>query len=246
MNRPLESWIALLRSTAKSAVPAEFFQLHQSVGRAASRPSNTPDPSHPAAHAWITAFADDAGHRRDADTPFLSHTLTLHPPTSPSPRTSELARVWWGLSHPAAFDSLRINLAADGPLLPHLREAGIETWTETELGTMHALLWRGTQQHSTPLIDRAFRAAHWMLDNLQPDNATNHPWAIHLFITMSLDPRRAEPDRAGADLYAQSLLHNAVVHMGRPDRFSALILWDAAHFLALSLDAPAGNNPGTR
>lgn len=242
MPRSLDSWITLLRATAQPAVPPEFFHLHREVNRAAAPPStdNSPAPSHLATHAWITAFADDAGHRRDADTPFLSHTLALHPSTNPSPRASELALAWWSLSHPAAFDCLRINIAADGPLLPHLREAGIETWTETELGAMHALLWRGTLQGIAPLIDRAYRTAHWMLDNLQPDNATNHPWAVHLFITMSLDPRRAEPDRTAADLYAQSLLHNAVVHTGRPDRFSALILWDAADFLALPREASAG------
>lgn len=220
MPRSLDSWITLLRSTAKPAVPTEFLQHRQNASHAA--------------HAWITTFSDDAGHRRDADTPFLAHTLAIAPLGSPPPRASELSLAWWSLSQPAAFESLRFDLADHGPLFPGLRETGIETWTETELGAIHALLWHATHQHNTQLKDRAFRAAHWMLDNLQPDNATNHPWAIHLFVTMSLDPRRDEPESAAADLYAQSLLHNAVVHTGTPDRFSALILWDAADFLSSS------------
>jgi hypothetical protein len=35
-----------------------------------------------------------------------------------------------------------------------------------------------------------------------------------------------------ARLYAETMLHNTIVHQGRPDRFSALILWDAADALA--------------
>lgn len=68
-----------------------------------------------------------------------------------------------------------------------------------------------------------------MVGELQPDNATNHPWAIHVFAAIAADENNAH-----ADLYAQSLLHNALIDGGEPDTFSALILLDAAHALSAS------------
>ncbi|MBZ0171155.1 MAG: hypothetical protein K8E66_02125, partial [Phycisphaerales bacterium] len=59
---------------------------------------------------------------------------------------------------------------------------------------------------------------------------TNHPWAVHVFLRLSL----AESDRAASDaarLHAETLLHNALVSSGRPDRFSACLLLDAARAL---------------
>ncbi|MEO1585156.1 MAG: hypothetical protein AAFR96_11390, partial [Planctomycetota bacterium] len=64
---------------------------------------------------------------------------------------------------------------------------------------------------------------------IQPDNATNLPWAVHVFCVL------AERDGdADASLYAETLLHNCVVGgAGRPDKLSALILLDSARRLRL-------------
>ena len=62
----------------------------------------------------------------------------------------------------------------------------------------------------------------WHLEHTQPDNATNRPWALHVFLTMGT------PE---AVHYAETLLHNAMV--GGPDPLSARILVDAARELGL-------------
>ena len=56
------------------------------------------------------------------------------------------------------------------------------------------------------------------MDNIQPDNATNHPWAVHVFASLAVETGNFE-----FDLYAQSLLHNCIVGTGKPDAFSAII-----------------------
>ncbi len=68
------------------------------------------------------------------------------------------------------------------------------------------------------------------LRELQPDNATNHPWAIHVFVRLA----RSAPDpseRDAALIHAQTQLHSCQVAMGRPDRLSACILLHAARSL---------------
>ncbi len=231
MPHTFNDWLTLLRNTAHPAVPREFFerQAAQNYEPQGDEPDQ-PDPT-PESLRWISSFTDDAGHRRDCDSPFLSSMLFINPISPMPPTASHLSRAWWGWFDYTIRDSLAIDWDADGALMPSLQEAGIEVWTETELGAMHALVSAAKGARNRAVLERVFRAAAWILDNLQPDNATNHPWAIHLFVIMALDPARAEPQRAAADLYAQSLLHNAVVHQGRPDRFSALILWDAMECL---------------
>lgn len=231
MPRTINDWVTLLRNTARPAVPQEYFERKAAHNHEPG--TDEPDRPNPAPETfrWTSAFADDAGHRRDCDLPFLCSMLFVNPTTAMPVGASHLARVWWGWFDYNIRDSLAIDWNADGPLLPSLQADGIEVWTETELGTMHALVSSAKGARNKPVIERVFRTATWALENLQPDNATNHPWAIHIFIVMSLDPQRAANQRAAADLYAQSLLHNAVVHQGKPDRFSALILWDAAECL---------------
>jgi len=80
------------------------------------------------------------------------------------------------------------------------------------------------------LFSRALAAAEWHLEALQPDNATNRPWACHVFAILGVE--RARPD---AILHAQTLVHNCMVAQGRPDRRSALILVDAARAIEREL-----------
>ncbi len=114
-----------------------------------------------------------------------------------------------------------------GALLPQGLHRAIEVWTETELASLHALWWLARLRDHEAWRERVLRAARWHLIHLQPDNATNRPWAIHLFAHLASHDGDAE-----AAMYAQTLLHNCQVHRGRPDEISSLILIDAAEALA--------------
>ncbi|GAB5495406.1 MAG: hypothetical protein Phyf2KO_04860 [Phycisphaerales bacterium] len=97
----------------------------------------------------------------------------------------------------------------------------IEVWTETELAAVHAAWSLGHDWRT-----EARRAAAWLVDNIQPDNATNRPWGVHVFVSLA-----HETGGAQYELYAQTLLHNCQVMTGRPDDFSAMILLHAAREL---------------
>lgn len=106
----------------------------------------------------------------------------------------------------------------------------LEVWTEQELSSAHALSWLARKPRHAHLADIIERVGTWYTTALQPDNATNHPWSIHIFIdrSITLDDEHA---RGSARLYAETLLHNCQVSMGRPDAFSAQILLDSADWL---------------
>lgn len=231
MPRTINDWITLLRDTARPAVPPEYFERkaahsHEPGPDELDGPNPAPETSR-----WITAFADDAGHRRDCDTPFLCSMLFVNPPSPMPANASHLARAWWGWFDYTIRDSLAISWDADGPLIPGLQADGIEVWTETELGTMHALVSSAKGARNKAILERVFRAAAWTLDNLQPDNATNHPWAVHVFFAAAW-----HGVSSACRPLAETLLHNCQVALGRPDRLSAHILADAAEALADSDD----------
>lgn len=180
--------------------------------------------------AFCSTFRDDAGHRRAVDGPFLAHLMRLAPGGSGG--TSPECVLWTQAALPQeSRDQSAIRMTLEGhpqALAMPLREAGIEIWTETELSCLHALTWLGMPHEA-----RADAAARFLIDELQPDNGTNHPWAIHWFAWME----SAHGD-VNAGLYAQSLLHNALTAGGGvPDLFSALILHDAANWTALRLES---------
>jgi hypothetical protein len=101
--------------------------------------------------------------------------------------------------------------------------------TESELIALHALHELGERRGDETLRQRVRDAARWHLRELQPDNATNRPWAIHVFARLSLDQ---DEHIAGAALvHAQSQLHSCQLSLGRPDRLSACILIHAARSL---------------
>ncbi len=128
--------------------------------------------------------------------------------------------------------SINAQIAPEGPIHPHTEEQAIELWTERELGALHAL-WRLSQIRDQPhWRTRALDAARWHLRNTQPDNATNHPWAIQVFLDLwNRDPESNEG--LDARLYAETLLHNCLTTSAKPDPLSALILRDAADGLQL-------------
>lgn len=109
-------------------------------------------------------------------------------------------------------------MAREGPAAD-----SIEVYTECELGAIHAL-WNlaGLRGRSGWRV-RCLAAAAWVIEHLQPDNATGHPWAAHVFAIGAGEGLGPE-----GDLLAQTLLHNAMVNRGRPDRFAACVLRDCA------------------
>lgn len=184
----------------------------------------------PAAAGLLDTFRDEAGHHRHVDRPLLAWILSIHPGEPEQTPTLD-EPLWWRLAsgEPNWTDLVR---PGDGPLLldPEDESVGVEVRTEAELSAVHALHRLGQHHRDTAAIDRAFAAARWHTDVLQPDNATNHPWGIHAFLELAISA--ADPAVAGAArAHAGTLLHNAMVALGHPDRFSALLLLDSARAL---------------
>lgn len=119
-----------------------------------------------------------------------------------------------------------MDMPGNGPIRPQSDASAIEVWTESELSAIHALAWHAHWRDQPMLLARAFDACRWHIENTQPDNATNHAWAVHLFAVLG------EREGSGeARLYAETLLHNCQVTSGAPDSLSARILRDASEAL---------------
>ena len=182
------------------------------------------------AETFIASFIDEAGHRRAVDRPLLAWMLGLAPGEPAKPPTLD-EPLWWRLAagDPAWSDLVR---PGEGPLLLELADesVGIEVRTEAELSAVHALHRLGRLHNDQAAVERAFDAARWHTETLQPDNATNHPWGVHAFLELAISS--ADAALAGAARsHAGTLLHNAMVALGRPDRFGAVLLLDAARAL---------------
>lgn len=171
--------------------------------------------------AFGEGFADDFGHRRAVDPPLLAWVLRVPPWREPAGSRMDL-RLWHAL-HAGETPELPGD---PGPLSPHAREEGIEVWTEIELASLQALWWLARRTGRADLDSRARSLARWLMDELQPDNATNRPWAVGAFAQLA-----AEGD-GDAALYADTLLHNCQVSLGRPDLLSSVLLLDARRSLA--------------
>jgi hypothetical protein len=187
-------------------------------------------------------FRDDLGHRRAVDAPFISWRLQLagiehsQPEMGMDPARDPDVALWHALRQgddpTPIFDA---HEAAHGTPTDGLFarvDTALEIWTETELSALHALWWHATLSTAPDLTDRLERAVRGHVAELQPDNATNHPWALHVFLLHAW-----KHDVPEADMYAQTLLSNSQVMMGKPDRFSAIILLDVADALERSNQA---------
>ncbi len=193
-----------------------------------------------ATRAFIETFADESGHRRAVDRPLLS--VLLHAECEPRVATDSPARpstgvpggpdvqLWSMLAAPAPWRP-PAWLRSSGPLASDRIGDAIEVWTETELACLHAMWSLARRERDPALRERCLDAAAWMLANIQPDNGTNHPWAIHVFAWMW-----AMRNDSDARLYAESMLHTCMVSLGRPDRFSACVLWHGAAELEAPVD----------
>jgi hypothetical protein len=196
-------------------------RLRHAAARTLGAPAPPTDPAR---------FADEMGHRRAVDGSFLAWRAACEgqvvgPMNSRAGEPTDL-RLWRAVLDRSVDVEPRTAGGGRAPVTPTESFATIEVWTETELCALHAL-WRvGDVRRRHDLIERCLGAADWHIEHLQPDNATNHPWAIHVFIIAA--------QRSGSfehELHAQAMLHNCQLALGRPDALSAHILMDAAECL---------------
>jgi hypothetical protein len=129
------------------------------------------------------------------------------------------------------LDPWRAIRSEAGSLLAPDEFLAIEVWAECELSAVHALhrlvRERSTQGMETePLARRLTDAVRWHLEHTQPDNSTNRPWALHVFLL-------ADDGSGEAALYAETLLHNVLATHARHEPLSRWILGDAARELRM-------------
>jgi hypothetical protein len=171
--------------------------------------------------AAIDRFSDEQGFRRPIDRAVLARVFGRPPGAMPAPATPDLAW-WWALTG----ESPRPSPPPAGPITAPRHDRGIELWTEIELGALHAATSLALDRGDEQLLGRCLDACAWHVAEIEPDNATGHAWAVHAFVLLWALRGSAE-----ADLHAQTLLHACTRATGRPDRFSALLLLDAADAL---------------
>lgn len=110
-----------------------------------------------------------------------------------------------------------------GPLFPNRQNDGIELWTELELSGLHAIWWLESDRDVAAVASRLTPLVEWHVDTLQPDNATQRPWAAHVFRIVA-----ETTSNPSAQLHADQLVHASILRTGVPDVVSALVLRDAA------------------
>ena len=168
---------------------------------------------------FIDEFSDEQGHRRPSDRAFLSHVLGRTIAGCDQIGGVLTPEALWG--RVAAGGPEYPALPGEPPMLERNAYSTIEVWTESLLSSMHALSWIGG--HDSVRLDRE---VSWVIEHIEPDNATRHPWAVHLFLDRAL-----RLDDPSAFVYADELLHVCRVSLGHPDRLSAWILMDSARWL---------------
>ncbi|HYF14988.1 MAG TPA: hypothetical protein VD971_07955 [Phycisphaerales bacterium] len=218
------AWVRRLRAVSEPTLAATPI--------VAAMPGRDDRPAAPSRERFIAEFRDGSGDRRAVDRPLLSAMLGVPAGPLPGPDACRADTIaWWALHDGTARDRLPIDWSARGRLFPSLAEDAIEVWTEAEMSALHALCWLGLRSRDERMLARAFACAEWLIDEVQPDNATQRPWASHPFVVMACDPARTPEVRGAARLYAEALVHNALVGRGAPDVFSAVLLRDAASWL---------------
>lgn len=191
---------------------------------------------------WHAEFRDEMGHRREVDRAFLGWCSReggglpgiAHAGSVEDGVAIEVA-LWSALLGGAGPKEVESALAAAqsgertawdaGALLPQGRTA-LEVWTETDLCCLHALWWLARLHQREDWAALVDDVTGWHLENIQPDNATTHPWGLHLFALRDIGA--GSKGDGAARLHAEMMLHTCQMSLGRADRLSALILVDAA------------------
>lgn len=138
------------------------------------------------------------------------------------------AALWWAVAGAAIDPDAVLLSSGPGPMFPQDRYDTIEVWTESDLSAMQAAWWLARLHARPDWRRRALDAAEWHLENIQPDNATNRPWAIAVFLDLWRHAGVVE-----ARLFAETLLHNAEAGSAARSRLGAELLADAADAAAL-------------
>lgn len=149
---------------------------------------------------------------------------------------------WIGAARPAAAGaqvaaSPSTLVPADGPLLAPDGYLAIEVWAECELSALHALHRLVRERHPALPASAKTRldaAVRWHLEHTQPDNSTNRPWSLHVFLLAALGAPIDGVDPGDARFYAETLLHNMTATDARTEPLSRWILGDAARELRLA------------
>ncbi|MEM1185142.1 MAG: hypothetical protein AAGI53_09095 [Planctomycetota bacterium] len=216
---PRTSWARRLRRFAERGLerhPGASILLESSSGQRVDEASRV---------AFRDSFTDERGHRRAIDAWLLNRLLGIGIDAALPAATKGGALDVGICAGLVTGDRSAVDqcLSGSGSLVPFDPEIGIERWTQTELGALHALgVWAS---HGVG-VERVRDAGRWSVSELQPDNATNHAWALHVFVELGL------AGEAEAEGYAGTLLHNATVAGGGvPDVFSSVLLLDAARVL---------------
>lgn len=230
MNRL--AWIDALRTLAAPPLAGTPLAHLAESPSDAQTDHHGPDPA--PIQGFIDGFADEMGHRRRVDRPLLAWLLGVSPGDPPE-RPAPDEALWWAL-HESGSDPRGLLRAESGPLLGADSDLGIEVSTEQELAALHAAWWLTRRDSDAQLRDRIRSAAEWHVRTLQPDNATNHPWAVHVFLDLAANGGAQAID---AEMHARTLVHNSMMMQGRPGRFAACLLLDAAR----ALEAHDHNQP---
>ncbi|MCZ6812097.1 MAG: hypothetical protein O7D97_08850 [Planctomycetota bacterium] len=175
--------------------------------------------SHLRAIAAPAATAPPVSGTASIERPFAAVVCGLSPGPLPDPIPPAEVGLWWALVETDIEVDPLLEEPTEGSLWPHGRFTAIEVWTEAELCGLHALWGLARLHNRDDWARRAITVRDWHLHNTQPDNATNRPWSLHVFLL-------AETPEAYH--YAETLLHNAMVTTGRPELLSAWILLDSA------------------
>lgn len=176
-------------------------------------------------------FRDELGQRRAHDNALIESARSGR---MPEVVADDALGALWHARFTHADASVVLPLRGSGHLLEHPGRVTIEVFTEHELQALHVLWHIALDRGDDALRVRCFDAAAWHIEHLQPDNATNLPWALAVFAMLAAtDPQ--------AGLHAQTVLHNCQIMLGKPDMRSALILHDAAN----QLDSSAASTEST-
>lgn len=188
--------------------------------------TNEPTPHQWAAH--LRYLAEPAATREawlglgELKAPFraavLGESVDQRPP---SPVKGEVGLWWARVDDSISVDEL-IGESTGGPLFSQGMFKAIEVWTEADLCGLHALWRLAHEQQREEWMRRVETVRDWHLAHTEPGNATNRPWALHVFVLSGTFEGRH---------YAETLLHNCMTMTGTPDPLSAWILLDAARQL---------------
>jgi hypothetical protein len=116
-----------------------------------------------------------------------------------------------------------------GSLHYHDPDESLDAWTYRELIGLHALYGLAQVTGDASLLEHAARVVRHHVENTQPDNTTNQPWALAAFLTLGEDTSFADQQLHDATTQGSSLQSAKA-----PGLVAGLLLADAWCDLAVS------------